>query len=167
MGSLLWFKRDLRVTDHAALAAAAEAGPVVALYVVEPAYWALPDTSARQWEFTRECVESLREALPVPLLVRVGQAVEVFEDLRASFDFDAIYSHEETGNGWTYQRDLAVRDWCAARGIAWHEFAQSGVVRRLKDRDGWAARRERYLRQPMIEGATPTGPHLEPGGIPT
>ena len=117
MGSLLWFKRDLRVTDNAALAAAAEAGPVVALYVVEPAYWALPDTSARQWEFTRECVESLREALPVPLLVRVGQAVEVFEDLRASFAFDAVYSHEETGNGWTYQRDLAVRDWCAARGL--------------------------------------------------
>ena len=47
MTNVLWFKRDLRITDHAALAAAAEAGPTLALYVVEPDYWALPDTSAR------------------------------------------------------------------------------------------------------------------------
>ena len=34
--SVVWFKRDLRVHDHAALAAAAAQGPVLCLYVVEP-----------------------------------------------------------------------------------------------------------------------------------
>jgi len=33
---VVWFKRDLRVHDHAPLCAAANAGPVVPLYVVEP-----------------------------------------------------------------------------------------------------------------------------------
>ncbi|MEO0678509.1 MAG: deoxyribodipyrimidine photo-lyase, partial [Pseudomonadota bacterium] len=167
MTSLVWFKRDLRIHDHAALAAAAEAGPVLALYVVEPGYWALPDTSARQWAFTQECLESLRRDLPVPLLVRVGEVREVFDAIHREASFDAIYSHEETGNAWTYQRDLAVRDWCAARGIAWHEVAQSGIVRRLTGRDGWAARRESYIRQPRIDPPAAQGPTLEQGGIPT
>lgn len=30
---VVWFKRDLRITDHAPLRAAALAGPVLALYV--------------------------------------------------------------------------------------------------------------------------------------
>ena len=48
---LVWFKRDLRTFDHAPLANAVKAGPAAALYVAEPEYWALPDTSARQWHF--------------------------------------------------------------------------------------------------------------------
>ena len=54
MVTCVWFKRDLRVTDHAALARAAANGTVLPLYIVEPDYWALPDTSARQWAFIRE-----------------------------------------------------------------------------------------------------------------
>ncbi|MBT8474309.1 MAG: deoxyribodipyrimidine photo-lyase, partial [Alphaproteobacteria bacterium] len=45
MATLLWFKRDLRVADHPALAFAAELGaPILPVYVAEPEYWALPDT---------------------------------------------------------------------------------------------------------------------------
>ncbi|MEM1101421.1 MAG: FAD-binding domain-containing protein [Pseudomonadota bacterium] len=167
MATILWFKRDLRVEDHAALAAAADTGPVLALYVVEPGYWALPDTSARQWDFIAECLESLRAALDIPLLVRVGEVRDVLESLAREEPISGIISHEETGNAWTYARDLAVKDWCAARGVPWRELPQSGVVRRLKGRDGWAARRERYVREPMIARRLLHGPALEPGGIPT
>ncbi|MFT7191821.1 MAG: deoxyribodipyrimidine photo-lyase, partial [Dinoroseobacter sp.] len=70
MVTCVWFKRDLRVSDHPALTRAAEIGaPVLALYVVEPDYWRLADTSARQWDFTRECLLGLRDdlaALGVP-----------------------------------------------------------------------------------------------------
>jgi deoxyribodipyrimidine photo-lyase len=34
----MWFRRDLRLDDHAALAAAASAGPVVPLFVTDPAF---------------------------------------------------------------------------------------------------------------------------------
>ncbi|MEM9350443.1 MAG: FAD-binding domain-containing protein [Pseudomonadota bacterium] len=167
MATIMWFKRDLRVSDHAALAAAAETGPVVALYVVEPEYWALPDTSGRQWAFIAECLESLRAALPVPLVIRVGDVIDVFDALAREVSFDGIVSHEETGNAWTFRRDLRVNDWCAARGIGWREFVQSGVVRRLEGRDGWAARREKYVRQPVIQPGALDGPRLVAGGIPT
>ena len=34
--SVVWFKRDLRWHDHAALARAAKHGPVRCIYVIEP-----------------------------------------------------------------------------------------------------------------------------------
>jgi len=42
---VLWFRRDLRLRDHPALVAAADAGPVVPLFVVDPA---LAGTSANR-----------------------------------------------------------------------------------------------------------------------
>ncbi|MEL6889913.1 MAG: deoxyribodipyrimidine photo-lyase, partial [Pseudomonadota bacterium] len=51
MTSVVWFKRDLRVSDHPALARAAALGPVIPLYVFEPGYWAEPDVSGRQFDF--------------------------------------------------------------------------------------------------------------------
>ena len=40
---VVWFKRDLRVTDHAALLAASKTKyPVVPLYSVETDYWQQP-----------------------------------------------------------------------------------------------------------------------------
>ena len=34
--SILWFRRDLRFSDHPALAKAASRGPVLALFVIDP-----------------------------------------------------------------------------------------------------------------------------------
>ena len=34
--SVVWFKRDLRLHDHAALTQAASHGPMLCLYVIEP-----------------------------------------------------------------------------------------------------------------------------------
>jgi deoxyribodipyrimidine photo-lyase len=155
MTVVLWFKRDLRITDHAALAWAAGQGrAVVPLYVVEPEYWQLPDTSARQWDFTAECLSSLDTDLTrlgAPLIVRNGPVISVLEDLHAQLGAFDMISHEETGNLWTYKRDLAVGDWMRARGLAWREVPQTGVVRRLHGRDGWAGLRNRFVAQPQIE----------------
>ena len=40
---VVWFKRDLRVVDHAPLLEAAQRGPVLPLYVVEPELWQQQD----------------------------------------------------------------------------------------------------------------------------
>ena len=153
MATILWFKRDLRLSDHPALALAGQGGEVVLpLYIVEPGYWSLPDTSARQWEFTAECLSDLRAACGArgaPLVVRVGDAVAILGDLCRAHGITRIVSHEETGNGWTYARDRRVAAWARAHGIAWDEVPQSGVVRRLDGRDGWSARRDRFLRRPQ------------------
>ena len=153
---ICWFKCDLRTHDHPALARAAALGPVLALYIVEPALWAQPDASARQYGFLRESLDDLRgqlAALGLGLLTRRGDAVAVLEDLRARLGVRHLVSHEETGNAASYARDRAVAQWARAQGVDWHQLPQSGVVRRLASRDGWAAQRDRRMHAPQIAAA--------------
>ncbi len=139
---VVWFKRDLRCEDHAALAAASRLGPVLALYIVEPDYWALPDTSLRQWQFVRDSLldvdHALRERSGLGLQVVVGEVLAVLTAIRRDCGPFTLHSHEETGNFWTYQRDQRVAGWCRAQGISWQQYAQFGVRRPNCSRDDWA-----------------------------
>ena len=149
---LVWFKRDLRTVDHSPLAAAAERGPVLPLYVVEPELWQQPDASERQWLFCRESLQELNRALVAlgqPLVVRSGDVVEVFERARRRFGVAALWSHEETGNGWTYQRDKRVAAWARQHRIIWSEIPQFGVIRCMRSRNGWAKRWEQQMAAPV------------------
>ena len=58
---IVWFKRDLRVDDHAPLASAAAAagGRVIPLYILEPDLWSQPDMSRRHYDFLGECLTEL------------------------------------------------------------------------------------------------------------
>lgn len=140
---IVWFKRDLRLHDHAALHAAAHAGgELVLLYIVEPGLWRQPDASRRQYVCLTQCIEDLRASLAAvgaTLVVRVGEAVAVLAALFDERPDSVLWSHEETGNGWTYRRDQAVLALCRTKGVPWHEMPTNGVVRRLGSRDGWAA----------------------------
>ena len=102
---VVWFKRDLRLVDHRPLFEAARAGPVLALYIAEPGYWRLPDTSSRQWLALADGLADLADDLwrrhGARLHVRVGEAVEALRALREERGFDRLWSHEETGNLWT------------------------------------------------------------------
>lgn len=171
MNVLVWFKRDLRIADNAALALAAQSGAVLPLYLVEPEYWRLPDVSARQWAFTAETLAGLRDdlgALGAPLVVRVGEAVEVLDRLCRQHDIARILSFEETGNRWTYARDRRVAAWAKAAGVDWVEVPQQGVIRRMARRDGWAGRRDAAMAAAVVGPPQALRPirGVEPGAIP-
>ena len=168
---LVWFKRDLRVKDHQPLQQALLRGPVLPLYVVEPELWQQQDVSERQWLFCRESLLDLRLALAElgqPLLVRRGDVLEVFERAHRQFGLDGLWSHEETGNGWTYQRDQRVALWCRQHGIAWKEIPQFGVIRRLRSRNRWAKRWEAQMAEPITPSplGLPSIEGIEAGIIP-
>lgn len=150
---IVWFKRDLRIHDHAALYEASKRGHVLPLYIIEPALWQQPDMSHRQYAFLRECLNELNEeltALGQPLIIRVGDAVSVLESLRKEYKVECLWSHQETWNDWTYTRDKRVKAWSKSHGVPWHEPVQYGVMRCLDDRDGWAARWYGQMKQPTI-----------------
>ena len=167
---LVWFKRDLRVIDHAPLTEAARQGPVLPLYIVEPDLWREPDASGRQWAFAAESLRDLRAdlaALGMPLVLRIGDAVAVFEDLRQRHALAAIRAHQETGNTRTYGRDKRVRAWARDHGLPFHEHRQHGVVRGLQNRDGWARKWDRFMARPMAKAPDALPPVDEaPGTIP-
>jgi deoxyribodipyrimidine photo-lyase len=168
---IVWFKRDLRAVDHDPLAEAAAAGPVLPLYIVEPGLWQQPDAAGRHWAFIRESLVELRATLAAmgqPLVVRSGEAVAILEALRQQQTIAAFWSHEETGNAWTFARDRAVAGWARAHDITWHERRQFGVIRGLRDRTGWAREWDRLMRRPPLPtpARLPTLASIDPGSIP-
>jgi len=154
---VVWFKRDLRLTDHAALhaalTAAAGRGPTLGLVVYEPSLWSLPDASGRHAAFYAEALADLlkeAQACGLPMLVVKGEMLEVLQTfLAASGDGFHLHSHEETGNWASFERDKFVASWCRDHGVSWFELPQNNVVRRLKDRDQWARHWDERMTQPI------------------
>ena len=169
--NIVWFKRDLRVFDHVALTRAASDGPVLPLFIVEPDLWAQPDLSARHYAFLKESLDSLSESLArlgQPLIIRTGDAVEVLAKLVCEHNVSAIYSHQETWNGWTYDRDKRVTRWARRNSIAFHEFQQNGVNRAMASRRGWAKRWDAMMSLPVTpapESLVTT--NIEKGSLPS
>ena len=100
---IVWFRRDLRTTDHAALHAAAETGkPVIALFIREADH-SYPMGAASDW-FLHYCLKALDEALSVPLVVREGTSQEVIGDIIPATGADEVHW------GRRYQKDAIERD---------------------------------------------------------
>lgn len=146
---LVWLKRDLRLADHAPLAQAAKNGPLLALAVIESDYWSLPESSCRHYLFWRDSLAEL-QAQGLPITVITGDVVSALSALKKQVNFTAIWSHEETGNAWTYQRDKVVKNWAKRNAVPWIELAQFGVFRGGVNRDGWAKRWEAQMAQPQV-----------------
>jgi deoxyribodipyrimidine photo-lyase len=152
--NVVWFKRDLRVTDHAPLTQACASGAVLPIYLYEPSLLQQPDVSAQHVAFTNECLQSLvsdLNALGLRLVTRVGEAIQVLAELKQHFDNFVLWSHEETGNGATYVRDNHVAAWCRANAIVWNEIPNAGVVRRLKNRDVWSRIWTQRMQDPPLD----------------
>ena len=148
----MWFKRDLRVHDHAPLVAASAHADALAIFIIEPEWLSSPDCDASHVDFALTCLAELRAALAergLPLLVRVGAAVAVLAQLQNELAFTHLLSHEETGAAWSYARDRQVARWCASTSVNWQQFNQNGVIRGLRNRAGWAKRWQARMDAPL------------------
>lgn len=140
MKTIVWFKRDLRLHDHAPLMSAR--GDVLPLAIIEPSWLGAADASARHRRFYLESLADLDRTLRAKgsrLHLAFGEVTDVLSELHARWPFAEIHSHEETGNGLSFARDQAVAQWALAHRVHWHEHRQFGVVRGLKKRERWAS----------------------------
>lgn len=163
---IVWFKRDLRVTDHKPLFEASLSQlPVLPLYVVEPGYWNRAAASARHWHFISDCLEDLNldcRNLGQPLLIKIGEVEKVLEEIQNRFIICALRAHEETGDDWTYRRDIRVQKWCNDQNINFLEYPTNGVVRGLKSRDNWAKIRNLRVHAQIIPNPKELTPLPQP-----
>ena len=147
--NIVWFKRDLRTNDHAPLLnASQQKTPMLPIYIVEPNYWKTESSSRKHWHFIHDCLVDLNNELNnlgQPLIVQTGDVVEVFTQINDLFDIKNIYSHEETGNMWTYKRDKRVQVWCKENAIKQKEYPSNGVVRKISSRDEWSKIRNKRM----------------------
>ena len=149
---LVWFKHDLRISDHDPLSFAMRDGMTLLLYILEPELWKQPDLSFRHYDFLVRSLGALEEDLEKKghkLLIRVGGAVEILKELCIRHNVKKIYSYNETWNGWTRKRDAKVREWVNASPVKWIELQHNGVISNLSKRDGWSSLWYTEMRKPI------------------
>lgn len=153
--NIVWFKRDLRLADHAPLQAASKAGmPVILLYMAEPSQRHNPHLSLRHWRFVMESVSAMNHQLKragsgAGITLVHGECVETLEQLQQHHRIHTLYSHEETGDASTFKRDQQVAHWCGQQGVHWQEFATGAVIRGAFNRDGWDRHWQQVMAAPL------------------
>jgi len=112
--TVMWFRRDLRVAANAALDAAAARGPVVALFVVDPAL--VGSSGGPRLQFLRESLAALDASLGGNLVVRVGDPRAVVPSVAAECGAgDVFVARDFTPYG--RARDRAVSEALAGVGV--------------------------------------------------
>jgi deoxyribodipyrimidine photo-lyase len=113
----MWFRQDLRLADHPALAAAAAAGTVIPVFILDdvtPKNWAWGGAS-RWW--LHESLKSLGTS--VPLVLRRGETLACLEQLLAETGASAIYFTRDYAP-WAGGLEQRVKQLCDMRGLACH-----------------------------------------------
>lgn len=150
---VVWFKRDLRLRDHEALAQALrQPYPVLLLHCFEPCSVHHSHHSPRHWQFVADSVADLNQQLKAhqtQVLAPYCDAREAFERIASKCHIHAVYSLQETGLKVTYDRDKALKQWFAKHEICWHEYQSNGVLRGLRNRTNWAKRWHKYMLAPQ------------------
>ena len=145
--SILWFRRDLRLAEHLALAAAHAAGDVVPLFVVDPLFAARSGAPRRvvHGAGTRRSERADRTA---PLVYRHGDPVDVVPALAAEVGADTVFVSRDYGP-YGRRRDAAVASGC---GPTVGSCAASGSPVRGRPRLGDQGRRHALRRvHPVLE----------------
>ncbi|MBP6996268.1 MAG: deoxyribodipyrimidine photo-lyase [Phycicoccus sp.] len=118
MTRIMWFRRDLRLTDHPALLEAHRHGPVVPVFVIDPPLWQRAGSVRRAW--LAASVQALNESLNGELVVRIGSPKTVLTELAQETGAAAVHvSRETTPVG--ARRDRLVASALGVLGIAWVE----------------------------------------------
>jgi deoxyribodipyrimidine photo-lyase len=132
--ALVWFRRDLRLADHAALSHALEAhGAVYCAFcfdteILDP----LPSRLDRRVEFIWHAVQELDEALAERgggLIVLHGRAREEVPRLAATLDVATVFANRDYEPA-ARDRDAAVREALQAQGIGFETFKDQVVFER-------------------------------------
>ncbi|MFM6969875.1 MAG: deoxyribodipyrimidine photo-lyase/cryptochrome family protein [Sediminibacterium sp.] len=151
--NIVWFKRDLRLTDHEPLVAAIQADiPTLLLYCFEPSIMAGEDSDERHWRFIYESIQDLQTALNkknARLYYFYNEVKPVLRGLLEVYNIQNMFSHIEVGNKKTYDRDLDIQSFCIEQNIIWKEFQIHGVIRKLKSRKNWKQRWEQTMTSPV------------------
>jgi deoxyribodipyrimidine photo-lyase len=114
---IMWFRQDLRLADNPAFSAAAAAGPVLAVYILDdetPGDWRWGGAS-RWW--LHHSLAALNRSLP--LVLRRGEAVSVLENLIADSGASGLYFTRDYAP-WSGALEQKVKSLCDAKGVACH-----------------------------------------------
>ncbi|MDX1726890.1 MAG: deoxyribodipyrimidine photo-lyase, partial [Pseudoalteromonas tetraodonis] len=136
--NIVWFKRDLRLSDHQPLKNAFSNGlPTLLVYNFEPLLLNDAHYNERHWRFVYQSICDLNTQL-----ARFNSRVYIFnedmqtllESLHSQFEITNLFSHQEIGLNNTFERDIAIKAWCQHHHINWLESPTGAVIRGKRNR---------------------------------
>lgn len=140
----------MRFTDHAPFFFAQKEGyPFLIIYCFEPSIMEYDDSDVRHWRFVYQSLQEMKlkvkEQQYGELYIFHNEALNIFENIAKEYKIHTIFSHQETGNKITYDRDLVMQHFCKTENIIWKEYQTNGVIRKLKHRSTWDAKRKTFM----------------------
>lgn len=131
--ALVWLRRDLRLNDNAALAAALyRHDRVVPVFVFDRTILAPLPRNDRRVAFIHACLLELKQSLQghgSDLVIADGDPCQEIPALARQFGAQAVYANRD------YEPAARLRDDCiagqlAGQGIAWHDFKDQVLFER-------------------------------------
>jgi len=155
--NIVWLKRDLRLQNHAALDAAESGGlPYRIIYIFDSQLIEHPDTSFRHLQFVYHSINDLNQQLePYRRRVEVfyGISKEIFTFLMKRIHVNHIFSYQESGIRLSWERDKMVHAEVRKHGAKWRQFPTNGILRGIKNREGWDKSWFETMQNPIIQNS--------------
>ena len=153
--NIVWFKRDLRLSDHKPMQLCAENNlPIILLYIFEPSLINYGDSDIRHWRFAYQSLLNMRQTLQKndsSINILFGEAENIFTELKDNYSIENIFSHQEIGNRISYDRDKKLKILFKQNNINWIETATNGISRGLKNRENFATHWHKVMYEPAFE----------------
>lgn len=136
--SILWFRQDLRLADNPALHAAAAAGPVLPVFVLDDASAGVWRAGGAQRWWLHHSLEALGAALAArgaPLLLLRGDAVQLLPALAEAVGAGAIHAGRMV-EPWARRRDEALAQALGGRKLVLHTSSLLHEPHRIRTGQG-------------------------------
>lgn len=151
--NVVWFKRDLRFSDHEPLYFAQQDNlPVILVYFFEPSVMQYPDSDVRHWRFVHQSLAYLQQKLDATngkIHAFYNEVAPVFTSLVKEYTISTVFSYEEVGNKVTFDRDKTMKSFFDEHQIEWKEYQLNGVIRKLATRKKWQQLWEAKMTEPV------------------
>ena len=129
---IVWFRRDLRICDHPALAGAiATQANIIPLFIFSPYLLEHPETGSGRVQFMLRCLDSLQknlEHLGSTLIRRHGDQAEELAKLSQEVGADAVYWNDDSERAWRSQTDQDAISTLKEIGVEAKIFRSEGVL---------------------------------------
>lgn len=108
--TIVWFRRDLRLADQAAVVAAASQGPVIPIYILDdetPKHRKMGGTSRWWLHHSLQSLEAVLRAKGSRLILRSGKAADILTDIAKDSGAEEIHALHHYEPWWlNAQKDL-------------------------------------------------------------
>ncbi|MBW4468636.1 MAG: DNA photolyase family protein [Pegethrix bostrychoides GSE-TBD4-15B] len=134
MSTIVWFRRDLRISDHAPLDRAAMRGAVIPVFILDRALLHHPETATARVTFMLDCLRSLDQELRERggrLILRAGDPVQLLPELVRETQAEGVYAYLDYERLYGRLRDARVSRALADQSMKLRWFEPTGGTAEL------------------------------------